>query len=204
VVRERLTLTSGSTAVTLRLEDTAGLRASTDEVEKIGIARSVEAARGADLVLFVVDSSSPPEPALREWATLSGAVPTLPEKTLGILAKSDLVSRGKTPLPPFTLPRWVSTSAVTGAGISEAVQSIIEACGRWTRRQPGEILLTRREQLESARAGLAHLLRAAEATEIDLFAADLRQALSALGPLIGDTLPDDLLGRIFSDFCIGK
>jgi tRNA modification GTPase len=81
---------------------------------------------------------------------------------------------------------------------------MIEACGRWTRRKPNEVLLTRQSQVEAARAGLSHLLRAAEAPEMDLLAADLRQALAALGSLIGETLPDDVLGRIFSDFCIGK
>jgi tRNA modification GTPase len=204
VIREKLTLRSGERSVTLRLEDTAGLRDSTDTVEKIGIARSLESARAADLVLFVVDATAPAELAHREWLELSEAVPTLPEKTLGILAKSDLLLAGTRTVPPFPLAKWVLTSSVTGSGISEAVQSIIEVSGRWTRREPGEVLLTSVHELEAAQAGLSHLERAALATELDLFAADLRQALSALGPLIGDTPPDDLLGRIFSDFCIGK
>lgn len=204
VIRERLTLRDHSRAVTLRLEDTAGLRSSTDEVERIGIARSLEAARNADLVLFVFDATAPHEPARREWEALRGAVPSLVEKTLGILAKTDLLPEGCQAPAPFPLSRWVPTSAQSGAGISEAVQSIIDACDRWTRRGPGEVLLTRREQLESAKLALSHMLRAAEAEESDLFAADLRQALAALAPLIGDTLPEDVLTRIFSDFCIGK
>jgi tRNA modification GTPase len=204
VIRERLTLKEAGRAVTLRLEDTAGLRASSDEVERAGVARSLEAARRADLVLFIVDSAVSFEPVRKEWEALLSAVPGIAEKTLGILAKSDLRSDSARIAPPFSLPEWVTTSALTGLGISEAVHSIITACDRWTRRQPGEILLTRQGQLESARLGLTHLLRAADAPEVDLFAADLKQALGALGPLIGDTLPEDLLGRIFSDFCIGK
>lgn len=201
VIREKLTLKAESGSVTLRLEDTAGLRASSDEVEKVGIERSLKSASQADLVLFVVDSAAPTDPVLKEWHSLTASIPGLAEKTLGVLAKSDLTPHVTSPFP---LARWVKTSSVTGSGIAEAVQSVIDYCARWTRRSPTEILLTHQSHQEAARRGLEHLSRAAQASDLDLFAADLIQALAALGPLIGDTLPEDVLGRIFSDFCIGK
>jgi tRNA modification GTPase len=202
VVHEKMTLKSGGASVTLRLEDTAGLRATEERVERIGIERSLSAATAADLVLFVADVTESPGTVLREWARLERTIPRLAEKTLGIQTKIDLVT--SPPAAPFPLACWVRTSAVTGQGIPEAIQSIIAAAEGWVRRTPGELLLTRQDQFDAARAGALHLKRALDAPSIDLFAADLRQALVALGPVIGETPADEILGRIFSDFCIGK
>jgi tRNA modification GTPase len=206
LVRERLSLPGSASApgVTLRLEDTAGLRASDDPVERLGIERSVRAIRKADLVLFLVDSANEFGPAQTEWDALSRAVPRLAEKTLGILTKTDLIPSSGPSLRPFALAEWVPTSAVTGDGISKAVQSITEYCARWTRRQSGEVLLTREDHYRAALLALSHLDRARESDAHELFAADLRQALHALAPLIGETPADEVLGRIFSSFCIGK
>jgi tRNA modification GTPase len=64
--------------------------------------------------------------------------------------------------------------------------------------------LTRVEHRDAVLGALVHLKRAIGAASEDLFAADVRNGLSALAPLIGETVPDDILGRIFSSFCIGK
>lgn len=96
------------------------------------------------------------------------------------------------------------TSALTGEGIDQAIDQIVHYCERWVARDPGELLLTRVDQVNAIAASLEHLERAHGAPELDLLASDLRQSLHALGPLIGETLADDILGRIFSDFCIGK
>ncbi|MCM2324179.1 MAG: tRNA uridine-5-carboxymethylaminomethyl(34) synthesis GTPase MnmE [Oligoflexia bacterium] len=203
VIRERLTLRGTTQTVTLRLEDTAGLRASGDQIEKLGIERSERAARDADLLLFLVDVSAPLDPALAEWRRLGAPA----AKTLGILTKCDLLENGTPAFPapdPFGITSWLRTSAKTGAGIADAVQAITERCSRWTRRDRGEVLLTRLDQVQAVAAALGHLQRATSAAELDLFAADLRQALHALAPLIGETPPDDILGQIFSNFCIGK
>jgi tRNA modification GTPase len=71
-------------------------------------------------------------------------------------------------------------------------------------RSAGEVLLTRLDQVNAVAAAIEHLHRAQNAPEIELFASDVRQALHSLGLLIGETLPDDILGQIFSEFCIGK
>ena len=65
-------------------------------------------------------------------------------------------------------------------------------------------MITRVDHSNAVSLALAHLDRAEAASEIDLFASDVRQALHALAPLIGEMLPDDILGDIFSNFCIGK
>lgn len=205
VVRERITLRGTCATITLRLEDTAGLRLADNPIEKIGIERSQRSAREADLVLFIVDPESSPEDVRQQWLALGAPK----EKTLGIFTKCDridapLLTQAKKSCLELGIRSWIETSAKTGAGIAEAIDAITAFCERWTRRDRGEVLLTRLDQLACVEGALVHLERAAHATEIDLFAADLRQALHALGPLIGETLPDDILGKIFSEFCIGK
>jgi tRNA modification GTPase len=172
----------------------------------MGIDRSIKSARDADLVLFLVDSTAPLDAALEQWKILGEPH----GKSLGILTKTDLLPAG--PLTAliqecqkaFGVSRWVATSAKTGHGISSAVEAITEFTGQWLKRDPGEVVLTRLNEAQAAAESLEHLLRARDASELDLFAADVRQALTSMGPLIGETLPDDILGKIFSEFCIGK
>lgn len=99
---------------------------------------------------------------------------------------------------------WIATSAVTGAGLDDAVKALAAHCAALTARAPGEVLLTRIDQLAAVESSLDALKRAASTSELALFAADLRQALHSLERLIGATSADDILGRIFSEFCIGK
>lgn len=221
VIRETLTLRGKRSTLTLRLEDTAGLRTADNVIEKIGIERTRSAAAQADLILYLVDPFSSPEAVQEQWKLLnshlshSGASKTpLANKTIGIFTKTDLLDPegSSSILSPESLQNfkdlniktWVPTSATTGDGISSAIEQIITFCESWTRRSPGELILTRLDHLSAVDEALSHLYRGRDATEIDLFAADIRQSLHSLTPLIGETLPDDLLGRIFSDFCIGK
>lgn len=209
VVRERLTLRSAGSSVTLRLEDTAGLRPTEDQIEKIGVERSVRSAKEADLIVLVVDATSKDEDlgSLRfQWEALGRPA----ERTVGVITKIDLLpdarakERLRKALAAFALEVWVETSAETGEGISESSDVIVEFCSKWTHRSSGEVLLTRLDHLQGVRKSASHLERALHASEIDLFAADVRHALIALSPVIGETLPDDILGQIFSNFCIGK
>ena len=95
-------------------------------------------------------------------------------------------------------------SALNGTGVTAAAAQIADRVAALTRRRPGEVLLTRLTDLQVVEACLGHLERAQEAPAEDLFAADLRLGLGELEPLAGKTPPDELLGRIFSTFCIGK
>jgi tRNA modification GTPase len=212
VVHEQITLrmpNSPASGVTLRLEDTAGLRRSQHEIEKIGIERSLEAARRADFILFLVDGSHAIEASLSEWTLLSRELSR--PKILGVVTKADLCApdelvKLKSKLGSFSPPieNWVFTSTKTGEGMSASVEAIIHACKDSVGRSPGEVLLTHLDQLSAVEASLEDLKRAEASSEHDLFAADLRHVLRSLGPMIGDTVPDDILGMIFSDFCIGK
>jgi len=211
VIREKLILRGKTATLTLRLEDTAGLRTTDNPIEIIGIERSYKSVRESDLILFIVDPRSPFSLVKAQWEALVQASPevALASKTIGILTKAD--EANKSEIDEFlrlgselSIPVWIATSAHSGVGIGQAVDQIIGYCEKWTRRDQGELLLTRLDHLSAVVDAAEHLQRAVGAPEIDLFASDIRQALYALGPLIGETVPDDILGKIFSNFCIGK
>lgn len=208
-IRERFTLRGPRQSFTLRLEDTAGLRASQDPIEKQGVERAHAAATAADLGIFLVDPTQPLEASLLAWRELlrSGI---RPEAWVTLFSKSDVFSDTPT-LPVLSteadreLPSLrVSFSARTGAGLEAVTAALLERCAALTARATGEVLLTRVDHHRAVITAISGLTRASETTELDLFAADLRSALHALTPLVGETVPDDILGRIFSEFCIGK
>lgn len=213
VIRETLTLRAragaSTSSVTLRIEDTAGIRSATlDQIEKIGIERSIRAAQEADLVLLIVnagESTAEWGETLAVWEGVGKPV----SKTLAILTHVDTVSEAvKTKclvdLQTLGISAVFAVSSPGLLGIHEAASGIVDFCERFIGREPGEVLLTRLDHLRAVRETITHLERALGTSAEDLFAADLRQALVALGPVIGETLPDDILGRIFSEFCIGK
>jgi tRNA modification GTPase len=161
------------------------------------------AARKADLILWVVDGSDANPDARAEleryWAALGGPK----AQSFGIMTKSDLWTGAS---PGFFEDKMsvAHCSALTGQGVHEAAVAVVHRCQQWVGRAQGEVILTREEDRRAVEECLSHLNRAMGASEEDLFASDLKQALRALSRLIGDTVPDDILGTIFSGFCIGK
>ncbi|RYZ68869.1 MAG: hypothetical protein EOP09_08740, partial [Proteobacteria bacterium] len=127
-----------------------------------------------------------------------------------ILTKQDQVSDDEMlifrQLIPASLAQFpmVEFSGVTRAGLDRLVSQTLTFGFKLTERKSGEVLLTRWDHVRAVENALEHLDRALTAMSEDLFAADIRQSLIALGPLIGETPTDDILGRIFSEFCIGK
>ncbi len=203
VIRERLTLRGQKTSVTLRLEDTAGLRSTQDTVEKFGIERTLNSARNADLILWVIDPHSSFD-SMEQLPTQSAN-----QHIIAILTKLDttepeILDSARKTLNQLGISTAVEISSKTGQGISEVAKRIAEICEKSLERKPGELILTRLDHSKAVHETLVHLRRSVQVPEIDLFASDLRQALNSLAPLIGETLPDDILGKIFSNFCIGK
>ncbi len=205
VIREKLTLRGRHASVTLRLEDTAGLRVADNAVEQEGVARSHQSAASADIILLVVDPGHSLDALAEVWKELTAPL----DRVFAIITKTDValpeqIRAARRKLAAWGISKILEVSSVSGAGISSAAIEIAAFCETLAARQSGEILLTRLNQVTAAKAALADLERAAKAPEIELFAADLKQALHSLSPLIGQTLPDDILGKIFSEFCIGK
>ena len=203
VVKERLMLEDEGVAVTLRLADTAGVRASDDAIERVGVERSLAAARSADLVVWVVDGSDAGTDSLESLEAQWVALGAPSARSFGIQTKMDLP--GAMGSSFFTGKMdFAACSAVSGKGIHEAAVGLVRASKKWVGRNQGEVILTREEDKRAVEECIVHLERALQATEEDLFASDLRQALRSMSALIGDTVPDDILGAIFSGFCIGK
>jgi len=174
--------------VPLVLVDTAGLRSDPDAIERLGIERTRRELESADVMLVV-----------REAGGDAAAPEGLPAQTLRIdvYNKIDLA-------PDFRVPAGaLGVSAKTGVGLDRLRESILQAAG-WG--ATGETVFLARERhmraLETARGHLA--AAAGEMARLELFAEELRLAQAALGAITGEYRADDLLGEIFSRFCIGK
>ncbi len=187
--------------IPLHVIDTAGLRHSGDRIEQEGIERAWREIGAADLVILIVDDRLGMD---QQDRALLNRMPVAAQKLI-VRNKCDLT--GTPPgVIPGTAPVQLALSALTGAGI-DRLRSQIKACfsaGDETearfiaRHRHLEALQTAWKHVES---GMKHLFNE-EAAE--LFAEELRLAQRALGEITGEVTSDDLLGRIFSTFCIGK
>jgi len=178
--------------------DTAGLRETEDTVERIGINRTWAMIEKADLALLVSDASSTDESAN------AAIIDRLPAglSRIHVINKIDLANgAGKREQTDAGACVWVS--AKTGEGLPLLKQAIWEHAG-W--HPSGEGVFTARvRHVEALQAAQHHLALAAGLTDrLELYAEELRLAHEALCAITGEYTPDDLLGEIFSTFCIGK
>ena len=193
-VKESITIEG----VPMHIIDTAGLRETSDLVEAKGIERSWHAIQMADLVIFLTDPNSG-EDGLKA-KILNEIPPKCP--VLEVLNKSDLIALGSAKDPNAIL-----ISAKTGDGIDALKQKILELVG-WSGSQEGAIV-ARRRHLDCLGRASEHIARSEQFAangnnSLELFAEELVLAQNHLGQITGKLLPDDLLGKIFSQFCIGK
>ncbi|MCP4641248.1 MAG: tRNA uridine-5-carboxymethylaminomethyl(34) synthesis GTPase MnmE [bacterium] len=199
IIEETITVSG----VPVRLSDTAGLRSTEDEVERIGVEIARTALSNADLVMLVVDAAVP---LTSEGSHLAEEVTHLEIPSILVLNKSDLA-------PDAPLPDWgdqfahtVRVSAMTNAGLKTLEDALAEVLLGDVTIRPEEGMLNRvhqRDSLRRASEGLVRLLGNFNASP-EFLSIDLRDALSALGELTGETTPEDVLDRIFESFCIGK
>ncbi|MCA0241842.1 MAG: tRNA uridine-5-carboxymethylaminomethyl(34) synthesis GTPase MnmE [Proteobacteria bacterium] len=203
--RDRVAETIQIEGVPLHVVDTAGLRGeheASDEIERIGIGRSWQAIREADAVIVLHDLTRLGDAGYqaadaRIAAELPAAVPLLQ-----VYNKRDACG----PLPP--LPDGaIALSARSGAGLADLRQALLAQAG-W-QATPEGLFIARARHVDALRRAAGHLQQAqAHARQrdaaLDLLAEDLRLAHDALGEISGATSADELLGQIFSRFCIGK
>ena len=177
--------------ILFRLTDTAGLRETNDPVEREGVARSGRAMENADLVLHIFDASATTPPA------------PLNEREILVANKCDL-------LPPESLKHTgaIPVSSLTGTGFDALLDAMTHSKGAkhlCTGDSLAAINARHKTLLESAAAFLraaAELVQTSAPPE--LAAVELRSSLDALGRIVGATDTEDILGEIFSRFCIGK
>jgi tRNA modification GTPase len=189
--------------VPLLLLDTAGLRDSGDKIESEGVRRARAAIAQADRVLFLVDAAADPKASSfeAERAQLPAHVPV----TL-IYNKTDLLPGNAASLEVTAGVESLALSALKGEGLDELRTHLLESAGY--QRENSGTLSARRRHLE-ALAAAAHYLQAAEtqcrqAGAAELVAEELRHAQRALSEITGTGTTEELLGRIFATFCIGK
>ena len=199
--RDRVKQSITLDGVPIHIIDTAGLRKTSDEVEAIGIERSWASIRTADLLLYI----EAPDAQTADEALYAEVVAALPAgcTSLRLLNKADLLGGVNGAREPETL----FISAKTGAGISELKNAILTRVG-WRAGQE-DVLISRQRHIDCLKHAETALNKASLYAfqgnrALELFAEELRLAQEHLGQITGRLLPDDLLGKIFSQFCIGK
>jgi len=205
LVTERISLGG----IPIELVDTAGFREraheAIEEAEQLGIRRSHEALADAALVLVVLDAT---QPLNDEEHRLLSAIEDRP--AVVVLNKSDLVKNGMgaagKPEPALAGLPALSTSALTGDGITALRDRILSLATGGAAAEPGMLTNLRQHQaVATALSALADAAKAnADAIPHEMILLDLYRALWALDSLTGQTTPDDILSLIFSTFCIGK
>ena len=200
--RDKVQQTIQIEGVPLHIVDTAGLRESDDEVERIGIARAWSEIEGADAVLFLHDLTRSQQ---AEYAAADAVIArTLAQKMPPRVPVLDLWNKcDAAPAPPGAL----ALSAKTGDGLHALRQRLLEIAG-W-QNAAESLYIARERHVQALQRVQTHLASAAtqlaaQAALLDLLAEELRLAQNALNEITGEFTSDDLLGVIFSSFCIGK
>lgn len=185
--------------VPVHVIDTAGLRPSSDPVEKLGIARTWAAIEHADLVLLMVDATEGEVEADRDiMRRLPAELPHL-----RVMNKIDLVPRAPG-VESGRDGRTVWLSAKLGAGVELLREALLEFVGMRGSGAEG-VFMARERHIHALQLAQKHLERAAQQTaSLELLAEELRLVQRALGSITGEFTADDLLGEIFARFCIGK
>ncbi len=178
--------------VPLHIVDTAGLRDTTDLVEQLGVERSWAVADGASVVVHVIDATAgitPHDEAIRA---------RLGERSvIEVFNKVDLIDQKSDDVTKIYL------SAKTGQNLGQLKQALLRAAG-WQPSGEG-IFAARERHLQALALAQRHIQSARERkSQLELFAEELRGAQHALSAITGEFSADDLLGEIFSRFCIGK
>lgn len=183
--------------------DTAGLRATEDTIEAIGVQRSVELASAADIVLYLIDGT---KPSAEEDSAF------IERNTVPLIIVQTKADKGQTEPLPVALQRYpaVSLSSKTGVGLDmliDAVVALVTADTALPMQDAGVSLGTERQK-EAVTAALEAARHALEAGRsgypLDAVIQDVEEAVHALGSVTGEVRSDDILDKIFSGFCVGK
>ena len=198
--RDRITHTIHLDGLAVNLIDTAGVRHTDNEVERIGIERTLQSVENADIVLLL--RSADQTESREEEEALSLILPRLREgvEFLNVFNKIDLATE-KAPKDV------IGISAKTGEGVENLVSRLKTIAGE-SESEEGDFL-ARARHLDCLARACEHLHVLADnavgrTVGLDIAAEELRLAGNALGEIVGETTPDNLLGMIFSKFCIGK
>lgn len=194
-----------------RLIDTAGIRETEEEIEKIGISRSLLKLSQADIVLGVIDATASLSEQRQHIQEIASRIRFDEQTLLLLLNKMDLVSEPSRAETLLVLDREIPTiplSAKTGQGLETLKNCLVTVWGKRLKGAEQALLVTNirhynalhkaADALELVKAGIA------SGTPTDLVSQDMRDSLYHLGSILGTITDDEILGRIFERFCIGK
>jgi tRNA modification GTPase len=188
--------------IPVQVLDTAGIRETVDQVEKIGVERSRRAAQDADLVLLTIDASTGWTEADREIYEHVQHRPLIL-----VINKTDLAPTANVSFPD-SINRVVTTAAAYNQGIDDLEKAILEAVHTGNLKAANLDLAINQRQaaaLTKAKTSLQQVQETiAQQFPLDFWTIDLRGAIQALGEITGEEVTESVLDRIFSRFCIGK
>jgi tRNA modification GTPase len=190
----------------LNLFDTAGIRDTDNVVEKIGVEKSLSYINKADLILFLLDSSCEFSEEDRE---IYERIEDSKASFLTILNKSDLDNKlDLEGLPNKLKSNYISISVSEESGIEDLADAIKNLFFTGKLIDPSESLISNKRQLFELNTAIKSLSLCINSIDMgmteDVFTIDLMDAYSALGRIVGESVEDDLVDRIFSEFCMGK
>jgi tRNA modification GTPase len=199
--RDKIGQTIQIEGVPVHVIDTAGLRESQDEIERLGIARSWREIDNADAVIFLHDLTRTGDAGYKAGERAVQARLGATARVLHVFNKSD--APGATPSSS-----GLRISALTGEGLADLRRALLERAG-WHASPQGDVYIARTRHVQALRRTGEHLasaqaLAARADAALDLLAEELRLAHHALGEITGRWSADALLGEIFGRFCIGK
>lgn len=198
----------------LRFIDTAGLRTTQDEVEKIGISRSYKKMSEAEIVLALLDVTVPEEENEHSISDIVNNLDVKSQKLIVLLNKVDVLGSNinvsllnNTVSSPDEKVTKLYISAKTGFGL-DTLRTLLSDSQKTATLDSGQTIVTNLRHYQSLMSAAASLekVRSSLATSQtpDLLSEDLRQALHHLSSILGEVTPDEVLGNIFERFCIGK
>ena len=191
----------------LRIMDTAGIRDVQDIAEKEGVKRSLLSIENADIVIAMFDCSE-----LLKEEDFEVIQKVKDRNTIFVLNKSDLQSaidrNSISSLVPRPSPSILNISATRGDGLEELKDIIFESCLKnWKEEREGVVITNLRHKtaIEKAKTSLERAISALlENQPLEILALELRDSLDRLGEIVGAITTEDILNKIFTDFCIGK
>ena len=197
-----------------RFIDTAGLRTTQDEVEKIGISRSYKKMSEAEIVLALLDVTVPDEENEHSISDIVNNLDVKSQKLIVLLNKVDVLGSNinvsllnNTVSSPDEKVTKLYISAKTGFGL-DTLRTLLSDSQKTATLDSGQTIVTNLrhyQSLMSAAASLEKVISSLATSQTpDLLSEDLRQALHHLSSILGEVTPDEVLGNIFERFCIGK
>jgi tRNA modification GTPase len=191
--------------VSYRFVDTAGLRETTDIVENLGIERSFKKAGEASVILYLLDDrNSNPKTTLQELEAFTKSYVQVGQEFIVVVNKLDLSAHSFAYLSEYN-PVFISAKAQTNLNI--LMDRIAQVAAQFSEQQ-NDVLISNARHFDALNRAYEDLLRVKEgmdtAIPTDLIAMDIRQVINHIGSITGAVDVEEVLGSIFSKFCIGK